>query len=50
MLCTISNVTFHDCFEDIMMHVVSLEHVQNQQTQLLQPLFQSACEYLNFFS
>jgi len=49
MVCTICDVTIHDYFEDIMMHIASLKHVQNQQTRLLQPLFQNVCEYLNFF-
>jgi len=31
------------------MHVVGSKHVQNQQTQLLQPFFQNACEYLFFY-
>jgi len=47
MVYTICDVTLHDCFKDIMMHVVGSKHVQNQQTQLLQPLFQNACDYLN---
>jgi hypothetical protein len=29
MVCTICDVTLHDCFEDIMMHVAGLKHVQN---------------------
>jgi hypothetical protein len=47
MVCTICDVTIHDYFEDIMMHIASSKHVQNQQARLLQPLFQNVCKYLN---